>query len=550
MSQTHQDLRQALEERLRFETLMADLSAQFVNLPADQVDSAIEEAQRRLCEGLGLDRSALWQKSVAAPEMFLLTHLHQPDGRLPARKPAEAGSTPRGEWQMHLRDSSPSFMRVEAKAFFPWVLLRLQRGEIVVIPKVDDLPAEASHDKEMFRQVGTVSTVVVPLAIAGRWLGALSFASLQEGRRWSEAFVKRFSSIANLFSQALDRQRADLVLREAQLEVKRLQQKLQEENVYLRSRVKALHGHAGIIGQSEALRRALAQAEKVAPTGSTVLLLGETGVGKELIASAIHELSPRRSRAMVTINCAAIPATLLESELFGREKGAYTGAHARQIGSFELASGSTIFLDEVAELPVEMQAKLLRVLEEMKLERLGSPQSIPVDLRVIAATNQDLEARVREGKFRTDLFYRLNVFPIRVPPLRERREDIPPLVHAFADEFARVMGKEVNSVSKSSLEALERYSWPGNVRELRNAVERAVILAAGPKLKVEIPGAMVFGTARSLTMEDTEREHIRNVLEMTGWRVRGKGGAATVLDLNPSTLRSRMTKLGIRRPAP
>jgi len=308
-------------------------------------------------------------------------------------------------------------------------------------------------------------------------------------------------------------------------------------------------GHKGIIGQSRALRQVLDQVGQVAATGSTVLLQGETGTGKELIASAIHGLSPRRDRAMMHVNCAAIPSMLIESELFGREKGAYTGAYARQAGSFELANGSTLLLDEVGELPPETQAKLLWVLQDKKIQRLGSPRTVAVDVRIIAATNRDLEKEVREGRFREDLYYRLNVFPISVPPLRERREDIPILVSAFIQEFATTMGKRIQSLSRANLEALERYSWPGNVRELRNVIERAVILAQRPRLKVGLPANSVsFSSSRSLTMRDVERKHIGRVLEMTGWRIRGQGGAAEILDMKPSTLRSRMAKLGLQRP--
>ncbi len=309
----------------------------------------------------------------------------------------------------------------------------------------------------------------------------------------------------------------------------------------------AIHSSKGIIGQSQALRQVLEQVGRVAATGSTVLLQGETGTGKELIASAIHGLSPRRDRAMVHVNCAAIPSMLIESELFGRERGAYTGAYARQAGSFELANGSTLLLDEVGELPQETQAKLLWVLQDRKIQRLGSPRSITVDVRVIAATNRDLQKEVREGRFREDLYYRLNVFPICVPPLRERREDIPILVSAFIQEFATTMGKQIQSISRLELEALECYPWPGNVRELRTVIERAVILAQGPRLKVQLPPSSVSAPSCNLTMRDAERHHIGNVLEMTGWRIRGKGGAAELLDMRPSTLRSRMARLGLRR---
>jgi formate hydrogenlyase transcriptional activator len=339
-------------------------------------------------------------------------------------------------------------------------------------------------------------------------------------------------------------------LRAARQEVKRLQCQLRQKLQPLHAHLKPFYVHEGIIGRSPELQRILAQARQVATAGSTVLLLGETGTGKELIAAAIHKLSARSSRPMVHVNCAAIPATLLESELFGREKGAYTGAFARQIGSFELAHGSTLFLDEIGELPLEMQAKLLRVLQEMKIQRLGSPTTIKVDVRILAASNRDLAKLAGEGKFRQDLYYRLNVFPIKVPPLRERRGDIPILASAFINEFAKAMGKDVQSISHANLRELEAYPWPGNVRELRNVIERAVILAQEPTVRVELPRVPVASASGNLTLREVERAHIHHVLELTGWRVRGQDGAAERLGLHPSTLRSRMAKLGLHRRPP
>ncbi len=304
-----------------------------------------------------------------------------------------------------------------------------------------------------------------------------------------------------------------------------------------------------VVGQSAAMRHVMEQVRQVAATDSTVLLLGETGTGKELFATEIHGLSARRARKMVRVNCAAIPATLMESELFGRERGAFTDAHTRQIGRFELANQSTIFLDEIGELAGEVQVKLLRVLEERQFERLGSPQPIRVDTRVMAATNRNLEQRVAERAFREDLFYRLNVFPIRVPPLRERVEDIPPLIWRFVREFATAFGKRIESISCENLALLQRYAWPGNIRELRNVVERAIILATGPKLTIPMPGMSVVSAGpRSEKLADVQREHIHRVLESTGWRIRGAGGAAERLGLRPTTLETRMFKLGLKRP--
>jgi transcriptional regulator with GAF, ATPase, and Fis domain len=290
------------------------------------------------------------------------------------------------------------------------------------------------------------------------------------------------------------------------------------------------------------------QIQQVAPTDSTVLLLGETGTGKELFATQIHELGGRRGHTMVRVNCGAIPATLIESELFGREKGAFTGALARQVGRFELADHSTIFLDEIGDLPFEVQVKLLRVLEERQIERLGSPRPIAVDTRIIAATHRNLEQRIAEGAFREDLYYRLNVFPIHVPPLRDRVEDIPLLVWRFVEEFSHAFGKRIDTIDKDSLAALQHHAWPGNIRELRNVVERAMICASSRRLTIPLPQTSIAATKRNPRLFDVEKDHIRTVLEATGWRIRGAAGAADKLGLKPTTLETRMAKLGLKRP--
>ncbi len=359
-----------------------------------------------------------------------------------------------------------------------------------------------------------------------------------------------------------DRKEQERRLRESLEELQRLRERMKQEGRSFLREAGTIQSYTQFVGRSPAIRQTLSQIEHVAPTGSTVLLQGETGTGKELLAAAIHDLSPRRERTMVRVNCAGIPVALIESELFGREKGAYTGALARQIGRFELAHGSTIFLDEVAELPPEVQVKLLRVLQEKEIERLGSPHPIKVDVRVIAATNRDLERAVAEGRFRQDLYYRLNVFPVTVPPLRDRRDDIQLLTWAFVTELSGTLGKHVDSIDRKSLDAMHGYSWPGNVRELRNMIERSMILSAGPVLTVELPGGPAAAphgpeprasngqhAGRTLTLAQADADHIRGILASTGWRVRGKGGAAEVLGLKPSTLESRMAKLGIRRPS-
>jgi formate hydrogenlyase transcriptional activator len=347
-----------------------------------------------------------------------------------------------------------------------------------------------------------------------------------------------------------EQKQAMLQLEGTLVEVQSSREQLRGENVYLRREVQERFGSGPIVGHSAAVHRVLDQIEQVAPTDSTVLLLGETGTGKELFATRIHELSGRCNRTIVRVNCAAIPTTLIESELFGREKGAFTGALARQIGRFELADHSTIFLDEIGDLPLEVQIKLLRVLEERKIERLGSSKEIRIDTRIIAATHRNLEQRIAEGLFREDLFYRLNVFPIYVPPLRDRGQDIPMLVWRFVKEFSGTFGKRIEAISRENMAALQQYPWPGNIRELRNVVERAMIQASGTHLSIALPAPSVAAGKHYVRLDDVEREHIRSVLESTGWRIRGPGGAASRLGFKPTTLETRMAKLGLSRGKP
>lgn len=350
-----------------------------------------------------------------------------------------------------------------------------------------------------------------------------------------------------------ERKRAEEDLRRANRELLGLKNRLQQENVYLQNEIKLEHNFEEIVGQSEVLRSALLKVQQVAPTDATVLILGESGTGKELVARAIHNQSPRKDRPLVKVNCAALPASLIESELFGHEKGAFTGALARRIGRFEVAHGGTIFLDEIGDLPLELQAKLLRVLQEGELERLGDPRTIAVDVRVIAATNRDLDVAVADGGFRADLFYRLNVFPVRLPPLRERSEDVEVLARHFAAKYGRKMGKRIRSISPPMLERLTRYSWPGNVRELENVIERAVIVAGGDTLDLDEPLELTTirresEPARARTVREVEIELIEEALRACNGVVGGRKGAAARLDVPPSTLRERIQRYGIVRP--
>jgi transcriptional regulator with GAF, ATPase, and Fis domain len=329
-----------------------------------------------------------------------------------------------------------------------------------------------------------------------------------------------------------------------------LKEQLEAENIYFRRENKMKHQFEHIVGQSDGLKYVLYRAEQVAPMNTTVLVLGETGTGKDLVAAAIHDMSLRKDRPLITVNCAALPGNLIESELFGREKGAFTGADTRQVGRFEVAHDSTLCLDEIGELPLEVQAKLLRVIQHNEFERLGSSHTVKVDVRIIATTNRDLEEEIRKGRFRQDLYYRLNVFPITVPPLRQRKEDIPIMVEAFVERYSRKLGKQIMSIQKETMKELQDYPWPGNVRELESIIERAVILCPGPVLqladKLEISSPQLSSAMR--TLEETERNQILKILSETRWRIEGKDGAAAILGLHPSTLRARINKLGIVRP--
>ncbi len=405
-------------------------------------------------------------------------------------------------------------------------------------------------------EAGIRSGGCVPLLAHGRKLGVLGVGSFREDA-FSAADQELLGHIANQIAIAVENALA-------YREIETLKNKLNEEKLYLEEEINTAYDFEGIIGSSPALRRILKQVETVAPTDSTVLIQGETGTGKEMIARAIHSLSERRQRTLVKLNCAAIPTGLLESELFGHEKGAFTGAIAQRIGRFELAHKGTMFLDEVGEIPLELQPKLLRVLQEQEFERLGNARTQRVDVRLLAATNRDLAQMAAENRFRSDLFYRLNVFPITIPPLRERPEDIPVLARFFANKFAGRMKKQIETISAEAVAVLQRYHWPGNIRELENMIERAVILTVGAELQIPLPEINVPAkpaiavahsvsalappsSSDSATLEAIEREHILRTLRETDWVVGGPAGAAARLGMKRTTLQNRMRKLGITR---
>jgi formate hydrogenlyase transcriptional activator len=408
------------------------------------------------------------------------------------------------------------------------------------------LAAESKIAQHLLAE-GVKSFCSIPLHSHDRILGTLNIGRLRADA-FSRDDLELLTQVAQQIAIAVEN---GLAYRE----IAELKEKLNEEKLYLEHEIRTEHNFEEIVGDSAPLKQVLSQIEIVSPTDSTVLIQGETGTGKELIARAIHNLSGRRSRTFVKLNCAAIPTGLLESELFGHEKGAFTGAIAQKIGRFELANGGTLFLDELGDIPLELQSKFLRVLQEQEFERLGSNRTIRVDIRLVAATNRDLAQMVTDRQFRSDLYYRLNVFPILNPPLRDRSEDVPALVQYFTQKFAARMNKRITNVPAETMAALSRYHWPGNIRELENFIERAVILTRGSSLAVPLTelkrrNSPIEGDSRRLsTLEDAEREHIRQALEQTNWFVGGPAGAAARLGMKRTTLQSKMVKLGIERPA-
>jgi formate hydrogenlyase transcriptional activator len=506
-----------------FERMLADLSARLANVPADRVEAEIRVAQVTLRQFLGFDRTTFAE--------------FQDDGSL-------------------VVVSSTAVEGVEATPLGPlptrlaWFIDKLRAGETFMVrDPAEDLPPEAVGEIEYFQRTGLHSHLSIPLRVGGRIVGAIAFASFKETRTWPEDLIARIRLVGEVFAHAVARKREQEKLLAAMAEVEILKDRLERDNIYLRQAAQISRPH-GLTSHSPGFRSIIEEIAQVAQTSSTVLLQGETGSGKEVLAQAIHDAGARNSRPMIKVNCAALPASLIESELFGREKGAFTGALARQPGRFEIADGSTIFLDEVGELPLELQPKLLRVLQEGEFERLGGSKTIKVDARVIAATNRPLEQAVREGRFREDLFYRLDVFPIEVPPLRDRREDIPLLSWTFVKEFSNSMGKPIDEIADESMAALQAYHWPGNIRELRNVIERAMILNHSPRLCIKLAHTAlrpISVTAVAGSLDEAERVIILQAVQQCNWRIRGPNGAAALLHIKPTTLESRIKKLGLKQ---
>ena len=522
-----------LDERLKFERLLADLSATFVALPPEEVEARIQHGLKKVVEFLGVDRSTFFKFSEDGSLLWTIASYARPGF-----------------------DTFP-FIRIQEE--FPLAVHLLTRGEIVAWSGLEKLSEKVPIDKDNLLRAGLVANVNIPIQCEGRVKFVLSAGSMSEEREWPEDLFPRLRLMGEIFTNAF-------VRKQKEEELAALHKQLQEDNVYLQEELSAEHHFRQIVGRSDALRYALHRVEQVAQTDMSVLIQGETGTGKELVAREIHHHSLRKERPLIKVNCAALASHLIESELFGHIKGAFTGAVANRKGRFEVADGATLFLDEIGELPLELQAKLLQVLESGEFERVGSSETIRTDVRIIAATNRHLDREVEAGRFREDLWHRLNVFQITVPPLRERLEDLQLLVSTFMKQLNHRLDKEIDELPRKTLETLQAYSWPGNVRELRHVIERAMLLSPGkclqlagplssgrhfagqndPPISRDIDGLQAVASEGPL--HEVEREYILRILEKTYWRVHGPHGAAAILGMNPSTLRARMKKLGIQRP--
>ena len=507
----------------QFERLVATLSSTFAALRFPEFAAALVETLQQVCAAMHVDRATL----IEFGDDSGIRSWHSQAG--PGHDGLQIDTNP-AEWT--------------------WLLQALRAGP-VALARFEDLPLEATGERDYARRTGLFSSLTVPVEIGGRMTGALVLGSTQRSHEWPLCVQDRVRLVAEIIGSGLQRSRQEAALRASLAEIERLNSHLTAENVCLKEDIKTFHDFDEIVGESAVMQDALERLSQVAPLNCSVLLVGETGSGKELFARALHDRSRRHARGLVRVNCAALPPTLVESELFGHEKGAFTGAVGMRQGRFEVANGGTIFLDEIGDLPYDAQGKLLRVLQEGEFERVGSSTTRRADVRVIAATHQNLERAVAEGHFRADLFYRLNVFPIMVPALRDRRQDIPSLMWFFIHRHERELGRRITKVPSEVVDTLQRHDWPGNVRELENVVERALIRSTGDTLRLDDTfesRPLSRFTARTDTLDDLQRAHIEQTLRQCGWKINGAGNAAERLGLHPNTLRFRMKKLDIMSP--
>ncbi len=511
------------DQASKLDALISECSTKFANIPTNEVDRAIEWGMEKIAKCLDLDRCTFWEVLENQAEALMTHHYTE-------------------------RKFSDHSLRISTE-YFPYIFNLVMSDKLVNFSRVDDLPDEAAVDKASFRALGEKSVLVLAYRVAGKPITGMSFVSMKQERIFHPQLIPPLRLVGEIITSALHRKRMEQKYEATLKELQRISQHDSSDEISLRQDTENVFEYKNIVGQSLAIREVFLRMEQVAPTDSVVLILGETGSGKGVIAQAIHDMSHRKNHPLVNVNCAALPSNLIESELFGREKGAFTGSTSRQIGRFELADKGSIILDEIAELPLELQAKLLRAIQDGEFERLGSPKTIRVDTRIIALTSRNLREEVSKGRFRQDLYYRLNVFPITVPPLRERKEDIPLLADHFVKQFSRKLRKEINTISRNTMSELTTYRWPGNVRELEHIVERGVIMTQDSTFnlveQLDEHGLCTSDEKFVTNLAEIEKSHIVKVLEMTGWRIEGSKGAAILLGLHPNTLRGRMLKLGI-----
>ena len=521
-------------DHLQFEVLLSDISATYINIPSAGVEKVIRSHLGRLARFFGTNRCVLYifdkENDLFRTEEPLVWWPEEDDGFFEELRQWFS------EGQPHMH------------AHFNYYFESWRKGEPLEITSLDELPPEAGTMKMFYERFGVKSALSIPFRLRGEPVAALVITDTRREHRWPRELIPRLRLCGEIFGNALARKQSEEALSKAFSEIKELKNRFESDYLYLREEMAIEQGLDDVVGRSEVMRQILSKARQVASTNATVLLLGETGTGKGVIARTIHHLSGRADRPLIQVNCAALSPHLIESEIFGHEKGAFTGATTRRPGRFELARGTTLFLDEIGDLPLDVQAKLLRVLQDGEFERVGGSETLKTDARVIAATNKELEKETEAGRFRKDLWYRLSVFPIRIPPLRERPDDIPLLVGWLVNKHGKALGKKFESLPLKTLAALQRYSWPGNVRELENVIERAVIASPEGHLRIEVPEDGNHVRREVYNLQQVEREHILRVLDSTGWIIEGPRGCACRLGLNPGTLRSRMRKLNIHRP--
>ena len=513
---------QTLKRNAEFEHLVSRISMKFIGLSDLDFDQNIQNALEEIGKYFGVDTVRLYKLSLKGDVIKI-----------------------RNAWR-NAQLAPPKEMPEIHKLKYPNLASHYSKGKSVVFSNYKESPPWPEMRK-ILKFFGTKAGVGVPLESDKSGVVVFAMDCVMSENQWPEDIIEQSKTIGRILLSAILRREAEVEVQNGYAEIKRLQNQLQQENIYLKEEIKLYYSFDKIIGQSTSLNYVLHRLEQVAPTDATVLIQGETGTGKELFAHALHGESRRKDRPLINVGCASLSSNLIESEFFGHEKGAFTGADMQRIGRFELANKGTIFLDEIGELSVELQAKLLRVLQEGEFERLGSSKTIKTDVRVIAATNRNLEEEVIQGCFREDLYYRLSAFKLTVPPLRDRRDDIPLLVRFFVDKLGKKLGKKIKTIPKSSMRKLENYSWPGNIRELQNTIENAIIISEKEILKVEIPGSSILSQKGKMKLKDIERDHIIEVLKSTNWRLGGKGGAAELLGMKRTTLYAKMKKYEIER---